>query len=327
MTKETTTQPNVYLLFGEDTYSSNQKVNFWKEQFMKKYGEESNIEVIEGKSLNPSKFITNIETLPFLCDKRMIIVKDYLSKAKRDEQKIISDAIEKAPDFCVIVFHEIDKPDKVGSLYKRIKKVGKIEEFNPLSPAQLANWIRQRCKTIDISTANYLALHCGNELWRISTELQKLEVYANNEPITRKMIDEFVTPSLSASIFKLTDSISSRKPNESIKTLETLKETGEELTKVFFMIARHFRILIQVHEMASNNENSHSITKKLKQHPFVIQKTLQQSKNFTAEKLEEIYGKLLEIDVKFKTGVIKSYQGDDSEYKLAIEKLIIECCQ
>lgn len=327
MTKETTSQPNVYLFFGEDTYSSNQKVKFWKEQFIKKYGEESNIEVIDGKSLVPSKFITNLETLPFLSDKRMVIVKDCLSKANRDEQKIISDAIEKAPDFCVVVFHETENPDKVGSLYKRIKKVGKVEEFTPQTPAQLAGWIQRKSKTIDISTANYLALHCGNELWRISTELEKLEVFANGSPIIKKMIDEFVTPSLSASIFKLTDSISARKPNESLKTLETLKETGEELTRVFFMIVRHFRILIQVQEMASKNENQHSITKKLKQHPFVIQKTLQQSKNFTAEKLEAIYEKLLEIDVKFKTGIIKTYQGDDSEYKLAIEKLIIECCQ
>ncbi|MFH1533796.1 MAG: DNA polymerase III subunit delta [Nitrospirota bacterium] len=327
MTKETTSQPNVYLFFGEDTYSSNQKVKFWKEQFIKKYGEESNIEIIDGKSLEPSKFISNIETLPFLSDKRMVIVTNYLSKANRDEQKIISDAIEKAPDFCVVVFHETENPDKVGSLYKRIKKVGKLEEFTPQTPAQLANWIQKKCKTIDISTANYLALHCGNELWRISTELEKLEVYAAQSPITKKMIDELVTPSLSASIFKLTDSISSRRPNESLKTLETLKETGEELTRVFFMIVRHFRILIQVHEMAGKNENQFSITKKLKQHPFVIQKTLQQSKNFTAEKLEEIYEKLLEIDVKFKTGVIKTYQQDDSEYKLAIEKLIIECCQ
>ena len=93
------------------------------------------------------------------------------------------------------------------------------------------------------------------------------------------------------------------------------------------MIVRHFRILIQVHEMAGKNENQHSITQKLKQHPFVIQKTLQQSRNFTSEQLEEIYEKLLEIDVKFKTGIIKTYQQDDSEYKLAMEKLIIECCR
>ncbi len=328
MTKEPANQPNIYLFFGEDTYSSNQKVKFWKDQFIKKYGEESNIEIIDGKELEPSKFITNIETLPFLCDKRLMIIKDYLSKEKREDQKIISEALNRAPDFCIIVFHETGPPDKVGSLYKKIKKIGKLEEFTPLTPAQLTNWIQKKCKTIDISTANYLAIHCGNELWRISTELKKLEVYAGPATqITKKMIDELVTPALSASIFKLTDAISERKPTQSIKTLETLKETGEELTRVFFMIVRHFRILIQVHEMAGKNENQHSITQKLKQHPFVIQKTLQQSRNFTSEQLEEIYEKLLEIDVKFKTGIIKTYQQDDSEYKLEMEKLIIECCR
>ena len=79
------------------------------------------------------------------------------------------------------------------------------------------------------------------------------------------------------------------------------------------MIVRHFRILIQVHEMVNKGENSFSITKKLKQHPFVIQKTSAQSKNFNQKKLEEIYRNMLETDKNLKTGVIKYYGKDNKQ--------------
>ncbi|MFH1218267.1 MAG: DNA polymerase III subunit delta [Candidatus Peregrinibacteria bacterium] len=321
----------IYLLHGEDTYSSSQKVKHWKTEFIKKYGDTSNIEILEGKNLNTTNFQTNLETMPFLSEKRLVIVTNFLKKAKKEENQKISKAIEKVPDFCILVFHEIDKFEKTSSLYKKIKKLGKIEEFAPLTPAQLTTHILNTAKKQNIlispKTANYLAIHCGNELWKVSTELEKLATYTNKKEITEPLIDEFVTPSLSASIFKLTDSISEKNAKTSLKTFEILEDSFEGLNRTFFMIVRHFRILIQVHELAQKKESQFSITKRLKQHPYVIQKTLAQSKNFDREKLKKIYAQLLQIDVNLKTGKIRSYQGDYSEYKLAIEKFIINCCK
>jgi len=327
---EEATQQSIFLFHGEDTYSSHKKLQHWKNAFQEKYGEASNIEVYEGKELKIPIFNTNLETLPFLCDKRMIIIKNYLKSAKAEDQKKVAKIIERTPDFVILIFQEDETPDKRLSLYKKLKKIGKEEEFKNMTPAQLTQWILKEAKTrefiISPTVANYLSQHCGNELWRISSELEKIGVFAGENPITQAIIDDQVTPSLSASIFKLTDLLSERNSKESLKILQILKDSGEDLTRVFFMIVRHFRILIQVHYMVSKNEPSHSITKRLKQHPFVIQKTSSQAKNFTSEQLETIYEKLLEIDTKFKTGQIKTYQGDDREFQLAIEKLIIDCC-
>ncbi|MBT4917216.1 DNA polymerase III subunit delta [Candidatus Peregrinibacteria bacterium] len=331
MAEEQNNKKTVFLFHGEDKYSSNEKLLRWKNEFMKKYGEESNIEVMDGKSIAPKDFISNIETLPFLCEKRLIIVKDIFKSKKTDNQKLIAEALDKTPDFCIVVFHENDSADKRTSLYKKIGKIGTVDEFKNLKPQEITNWILNRAKkdniNIDFKTANYLTEHCGNELWRVSKELEKLHHYAEDKQINSTMIEEFVTPALSSSVFKLTDCISSKKVDESLKVLQTLKNSGEELTMVFFMIVRHFRILIQVFDMISKGEHSNSITKRLKQHPFVIQKTTQQSRNFTLENLEKIYQELLQIDKKFKTGVIRIYQQDDREFQLAIEKFIINCCK
>lgn len=331
MAQEVNNQKTVFLFHGEDKYSSNEKLLLWKNEFIRKYGEESNIEVLDGRALEPRNFISNLETMPFLCEKRLIIVKDLFKSKKTDDQKAVAEAIEKTPDFCVVIFHENDSADKRTTLYKRILKIGKVEEFNNLKPQEVTNWALNRAKKdnikIDLKTANFLTEHCGNELWKVSKELEKLHAYAENNPITTKMIEDFVTPALSSSVFKLTDAVAGKKVDESLKVLKTLKESGEELTMVFFMIVRHFRILIQVFDMISKGEHVSTITKKLKQHPFVIQKTTQQSKNFNLETLEKIYKELLKIDKNFKTGIIRIYKQDDREFQLAIEKFIINCCK
>ncbi len=298
---------------------------------MKKYGEDSNIDTYSGKKINLSNFETDVKTTPFLSDKRMIIVKDFLSTGDKEDIKRLAKLIDKTPDFCVLIFFESVKIPVSNAAYKSINKTGKIEEFKQLAMAQIANWILQKAKEddvkISITTANYLTNHCGTNLWHISNELDKLKTYAQDKDITPEMIDELTTPSLEASIFKLTDRIAEKRIQPSLDILKILNDNGEDLTRTFFMIVRQFRILIQTQDMLKNNESLPSIGKKLKQPPFVVQKAKGQLRNFTPEKLEEIYAQLLNIDIGFKTGKIKIIKGDNREYKLAIEKLIIDCCK
>ena len=328
-TMSTIKKQSVFLFYGQDTYSSSQKLKFWKNEFIKKYGENS-LEQIEGKELNSQEFSTNIESMPFLSEKRMIIIKNFLNQGKEENQKLVAKNLNSSSDSNVIIFYEETTPDKRTTLYKTLSKIAKIELFPELSSLEINNWIIKRAKeqniNIDFRNANYLSQNCGPNLWILASELEKLKLYAGEQTVNKEMIDEICTASLTASIFKLTDSIAQKDSKSSLKTFKILAESGEDPIKTFFMIVRHFRILIQIHEMVSKGENSGTITKRLKQHPFVVQKVSSQSKNFQQEKIEEIYKELLKIDKGVKTGVIKSYKGDNREFELAIEKLIINCC-
>lgn len=321
---------NIFLFYGEDNYRSTQKLKFWRREFVKKYGEEAT-EIIEGKDMDPPQFTTNIETLPFLSEKRLIIVKNFLENASPEDQKKVAEHLEKTAEECIIIFFETESPDKRTSLFQKLSKLGQLEEFKALQPAETAKWIVEKSQKedlkINLKTANYLAEHCGPDLWTISNEIEKLKAYADGQEITTAMIDLLCPPSLSASIFKLTDAVAQKNRKQSLKTFEILRESGEDLGKIFFMIVRHFRILLQVNDLITKGENQFSITKKLQQHPYVIQKTSEQSKNFNETKLEKIYKELLQIDIKIKSGLIKNFAGDNREFELAIEKLIIDCCK
>lgn len=322
--------PNIFLFHGPDTYQSNQKLRFWENEFAKKFGEDA-IEVIQGKDLDKADFITNIQTLSFLSEKRLTIVKDYLSLKKADDHKLIAQNLDKAEESCILIFYENGPAEKANPIYKKIAKIAKIEEFKGLSINETNRWIMDKAKTdrimLDTPTAYYLNEQCGPDLWSLSNELEKLRLYANGKPVSKEMINELCTISLNSTIFKLIDLIGQKNHKKSIEAFTLLQDNNEDIGKVFYMIARHFRILIQVMDMLKKGENQLSITKRLNQHPFVIQKSLNQCRNFKPEELEKIYKQLLEIDIKSKTGVIKTYKADNREFKLAIEHLIISCCK
>lgn len=322
---------SIFLFCGDDTYSSSQKLNLWKTGFIKKYGEDSPIEVIEGKNLDLPNLATNIETVPFLAEKKLLIIKDFFEQKDNEKNKQLAKILEKTPDFTVIIFHEQTSPAKNTSLYKKIALLGTIEDFPEVTAQKATQWTLGRSRKegikINVTNANYLANYCGTDLWKLSGEIEKLRTYAQDKEISKEMIEKITIPSLTASVFRLTDSIAEQNSRSAMETFKTLHESGEDVIKILFMIVRHFRILIQVKDLLDHKENSSLIMKKLRLPKFVVTKNTSQSKNFSIKDLKQIYENLLEIDHEFKTGKIKIYQTDNRELLLAIEKFIINCCE
>ena len=323
---------SIYFFYGEDNYSVSKKIKFWTDQFELKHEGDTNIEIIEGKSLDPKGFATNLQTLPFLAEKRLTIIKDFLKHANADTQKEVAEIIDATPDFCVLVFTETHPPDKRTTLFKKLSKIATTEEFKAPTPEQLVKWITketiERKGQINQTEANFLAQQVGPNLWQLSNEINKLiSAAGQNTPITNKLIEDLVAPSLSSSIFKLTDSIAAKNRKGSLKVFKTLIDSGEDLMMVFYMIVRHFRILIQAHYLTEQGNSPTDIARKLKQHPYVATTTSNQSKNFTQDKLKQIYEQLLYIDKSFKTGRVKISVNDNRALLLEIERFIIKTCE
>ncbi|MBU1992904.1 MAG: DNA polymerase III subunit delta [Patescibacteria group bacterium] len=318
----------IYLFFGEDNFSSIQKVNHWKKEFEKKYGN-INVETLNGK-VQADELSGAYETAPFLAEKRLIVVENLLSKGTIDEQKEIAERLEDVSDTAILVFLEVEQPDQRTSLFKKIKKVGEITEFKFLAEAQLTAWVMNKAKekgaNVPSQIAAYMASLTGPNLWAITNELDKIHMYCKDRAVTKEDIDELVQPSLTSSIFKLTAYISQKDRKRSLKTLHILEDSGEELIRILFMIVRHFRILLQVNDLMSRGHGKAQILSKLREHPYTIQIAMDQCKNFDIGKLKEIYGELYKLDIGIKTGKIKSSGDEKKELMLAIEKFIVECC-
>ena len=335
---------NLFLFTGEETYLLHEQMNAWKKAFIEKHGD-INLAVLDADDTPLNEVMAAVNAIPFLGDKRLIFVhglpdkpktrnKDKVSKAdeKRDEQlKKLEVDLDDVPETSVVVFVQ-SAPDKRKSFYKKLTAKAEVKEFKPMTGQALYGWIQKRAEKlgarIDSSTAEYLSTQTGQNLWRLSTEIDKLAAYSSGEPITRAVVDKLVVPTLEANVFQLTDALGVKDRRKAIHHLHRSLAAGENLRQVFYMIVRQFRLLLQGSGYTSNNPNTNStaFAASLKLHPFVARNTLGQLKNFNSSELKKAYARLLDIDIDLKTSRIRITTDNQDELALAIERFIVKFC-
>ena len=94
---------------------------------------------------------------------------------------------------------------------------------------------------------------------------------------------------------------------------------GESVLGIFAMIARQFKVVMQVRQLQTEGHTSKTIAEKLKIHPFVAGKALKQSNNFSDDVIIEMLNYILESDYKIKNGLVRD--------TLALEMLVSKYCQ
>lgn len=318
---------NLYLFHGEETYLLHQKVTFWKQSFQAKHGE-YNLSVIDGLKETANSIISECETMPFLGEKRLVVIENLPSSMgnKVEDKKVnaILNFLSDIPDSCVIVFVNA-KPDKRTKFYKQLVKLAEVEEFKPIQKDDLTKWvlqeIQQRGGKILPAATQYLIERTGNNLWALHNEIDKLIAFTGEKPISENDIDHLVTPVYDVNVFKLTDYIGAKQSKKAIDMLDKLIESGNSSFQIFNLIIRQFRIFLQIEEMQS--KPSKEIASALKLHPFVVQNSLKQVRTFKKQELKKAFRDLLEIDKKLKTGVIKTSVNNENLFMLELERFIL----
>jgi DNA polymerase-3 subunit delta len=75
-----------------------------------------------------------------------------------------------------------------------------------------------------------------------------------------------------------------------------------------------FRNLVKVKPLSEKGMPQAEIATKLKMHPFVVRKSLDQARNFSWPKLKSLYNELCEIDFASKSG--------KTDIALALDKFV-----
>ena len=129
--------------------------------------------------------------------------------------------------------------------------------------------------------------------------------YCQQRPITLNEINLLVRGNFAEDIFRLTDAIGNQNKKLALQLLnqQLINTDPKEHPRIFSMIIRQFRLLIQIKDvLAKQTVSQASLAKQLGLHPFVVSKTLPQTNKYTLEQLKNIYQKLLMVDIKIKTG-------------------------
>lgn len=310
----------IIFLYGQDTYLSSQKLQQIKDKFIKEVDSTGmNLTTLDGAKLKFEEFNQQVKAAPFLARKRMVIIKNLISENKSKEiQKevveLLNQTDQNAKDENILVFWESTEHSKSktkSALWARLAKEKLAEEFEPLKPAQLNAWVKKEIEKqggkIDSQAIAFLAATVGNDLWQMSNEITKLINYCQNKPITIADIENLVKARFDDNIFNLVDALGTNNKKLALKLMSDQFNLEADEMYLLSMLIRQFRILLEIKDILNQHPKMTKdlIARELQIHPFVVQKALWQVKNFTFDKLKQIYQLLLELDFKLKTSQAK----------------------
>jgi len=160
-----------------------------------------------------------------------------------------------------------------------------------------------------------LAALVGNDLRLLDQEIDKLLLYADGQQVTTEEVRALVSRARETSIFDLVDCVGRRQTGKALLLLHRLLDDGEAPLYLLAMLARQIRILIQVSELRAQGLNQQEVAKRLKLHPYVVEKGLAQARNFEMPQLEAAHSQLVETDWAIKTGKMEDV--------LALDTLVV----
>lgn len=289
-----------------------------------------NIAELDGARSDASDILYHVGALPFLTDRRLIIVREFLSnlesrlgtakspnRAAQAEARQILEALADPGLSNDLVFID-DKLDKRRAIWRgldglagldRLSKDGllAIEELATPNPRALPAWIAGTARQdgIDIAgqAVQMLATYVGADLRRLTLELDKLRSYAAGRSITPDDVQRLVSDTSEALIWDLTDAIGQRDGRKAMRALYALRRSDASPFYLLTMITRQYRIMIKVKDETSRGPgNEYDIAGRVGESPFPVKKAMAQSRNYALPQLEGILDRLLSADFAMKTG-------------------------
>lgn len=291
----------IIFIYGRDTWRAKEKLKELKDEFIKKHDKTGlNVLILEGELLSSEGLNQAVRASALLGDKRLIIIKNL--SGSRLETDSIGEVFEKKPENNIVIIYE-EKPEKDLKNYFKILEPRYKYCFDPLVGKDLENWISRTGETMAVKLQRGVVLKlieaCSNDLWKLRAEIKKLAIYFSQNEASRSPdasgrgiqrnssealisigakenkiasaeedIEHIIIGQAESGIFRFLDSLGT--PRKTLVLLQNELEAGTAPEQILGMIAWQAR------------------------------KT---GARLRVENLKKTYSKLLDIDVKIKTGV------------------------
>ncbi|GAB4573022.1 MAG: DNA polymerase III subunit delta [Anaerolineae bacterium] len=310
--------PTHYILHGDDIFTLEEEVAAMRARM----GDDPatadlNMASFDGRTATLADVFNAVSALPFLSDRRLVIVDGWLSwlsrsgagKAGKETLEAIAAQLPNLPDWARLVFVERTLIKDSNPVLKaaRSDPRGYIKTFR--QPQNPLKWIEARAAHYDVAiegrAASVLAELASGDLLRLDNELFKLAAFVGaGETITTEHVAQLTTYVPEESIFAMVDALGRRDARTAARIMQRLRSDTEALS-LLGMIIRQFRLLLQAREhLDLGGGRGPALAQALHVHSFVAQKLEQQSRNFELDDLEAIYRHLLALDREIKTGQI-----------------------
>ena len=310
----------IYLLYGDDDFTIEEALVSLRSEVGLPDVRDVNTTTFEA-SVSRAEMMSTCDTVPFLADKRLVIVRGLLTRFERRRQsrsrsksdsataglgewKGLSEYLERVPETTDLIFVDGALAAK-NPLLKAVKPHANSRLFSRPNPTELRQWIRMRVVSlgadIEPKAVDELAETIGGDLRVVAGELEKLALYRSGEPIRHEDVLEMVSYTRDASIFATVDAILEGRFASAAMMVHLILGSGGSPGYLLAMLSRQVRLLILAKDLSARRVPAPERGKRLGLSGYPLRKTMEQERKFRPEQLVMVHRRLMEADLSFKS--------------------------
>lgn len=314
----------VHLLYGDEDYLIHQL----RDDLVRAMGggEGSlNYTHYTGKDIDAASVIDLAETLPFLAERRIILIEDsgWFEGGNDEIVEYIKSGVCSSTN---IIFCE-SKVDGKRKLYSAVKEAGVISKILKQDEETLIQWIRGKARSVQLNMddrdAAYLVSIVGLDMFRLNNEMEKLFSYCMGAGrVTRADVEAICSRSVEDRVFEMCSQIALGNKSETLVMYNDLLTLHEKGYKIIILISRHFDQLLKVKELdngkLSENEIAEKIGKGSKMGWTINKQYRPELKRFSKGKLRMI----LELCAQMAEKVLSGSMDENAALEMLVVRLL-----
>ncbi|MGE5520300.1 MAG: DNA polymerase III subunit delta [Candidatus Dadabacteria bacterium] len=314
----------VYWLEGEEEYFIDQVIHFAEQKILSESEAGFNLTVFYGRDTSWADVVNSCRRYPMFSDKQVVILKE--AQTMKDLDKLESYIEKPLISTLFFVAYKDKKVDGRTKLAKLLKEKAVLYTTKKIYENQLPEWISDLVSskglTINKKALFLLIDHIGNDLSRLSNEVDKLSLnLGDRKNITEDDIELYIGVSKDFNVFELQHAIAQKDLYKAIRIVQYFgaNPKAAPLQLIFPSLYNFFSKVQMVYSVHSRDDKS--VAQAIGVNSFFVKDYVQAAGRFHPQEIEKILLLLHKYNLK-NIGIDDAGTEDSELLKEMIVKMI-----
>ena len=286
----------VYFLQGEENYYINKIAGEIEANAIPEADKSFNLTILYGAENNIAEVLGSARRFPVMAPLQVVIVKEAQDikdfGREKGEEMFLNYVKNPVASTVLVICYRGKKLDKRKSLFKTIDKhavlVDSDKIYDSQVPAWVKNYIESKDHTVDINAQQLLADNIGNDLERLSNEIDKVLInFKEPTLITTGIVSKYVGISKEFNSFELQKAIASGNVTKANRIVKFLTDNPKlnPVIPIIALLFSYFSKLLILHQAGVQKEGE--LAKLIGVPPFFMKEYIQAARIFNLAKVIE----------------------------------------
>lgn len=294
----------IYFLMGDEPYYIDKLTEYIEKNVLQEHERDFNQTILYGRDVTIEDIVGNAKRFPMMADRQVVVVREA-QELSRTIDKIESYLENPQPTTVLVFAYKYKTLDKRKKVTKLLGKHGVVFESKKMYENQVGTWISRVLQgkgyTIEPKANAMLVEFLGNDLSRISNELEKLQIILpKGHTINPNDIEVNIGFSKDFNVFELQNALGSRNQLKAYQIAQYFADNPKDNPMVMTtgLIFGFFIKILKYHGL--KDKNPAKVAPILGVSPYFLKDYDLALKNYPMKKVSSIVATLRDIDVKSK---------------------------